>query len=92
MKNKEQLEDAYLSKAEFAKRAKISPRTVERLIGKILEENPDDPKIKREKKRRYKLHHSLMKRYVSEHYLKLEAKLRKLEMETKKLTNTNLEN
>ena len=92
MKNKEQLEDAYLSKAEFAKRAKISPKTVERLIGKILEENPDDPKIKREKKRRYKLHHSLMKRYVSEHYLKLEAKLRKLEMETKKLTNTNLEN
>ena len=92
MKNKEQLEDAYLSKAEFAERAKISLKTVERLIGKIFDENPDDPKIKRGEKRGYKLHHSLMKRYVSEHYLKLEAKLRKLEMETKKLTNTNLKN
>lgn len=90
MKNKEQLEDAYLSKAEFAKRAKISRRTVERLIGKILDENPNDPKVKVDEKRKYKLHHSLMKRYVSEHYLKLEAKLRKLELETKKLTNTDL--
>jgi hypothetical protein len=85
MKNKE---EKYLSKAEFVKKAKITPRTAERLVNKLLEEQPDHPKIKREKNGRVKLHRSLLIRYVSDEYLNIEAEKRKLEREIRSLKNT----
>lgn len=87
MKNKEQ-EEKYLSKAEFVKKAKITARTAERLINRLQEEQPNHPKIKKEKNGRFRFHHSLLTRYVSEEYLNIEKEKRKLEREIRSLKNT----
>lgn len=88
MKNKEKKEDAYLTKQDFSKKAKISKRTVERLVNQLLKEEPNHPKIKKEKNGRYKLHRSLLNHYVSDEFLNIEDEKRKLEREIRSLKNT----
>lgn len=77
MKNKKR-EKEYYTKAEFVTLSKKSVKTVERLAAKLIANNPTTKKVKKEKRVLW-LHHSLLKKYVSEYHLQLEGRLKSLE-------------
>jgi hypothetical protein len=77
MKNQKNDKD-YLSKSEFARKAMISRKTIDRLAAKLMKENPSTTKIIKTKNGSCKIHRCLLKKYVNEEYLAQERQIKRL--------------